>query len=104
MRAVDGQDLASGSPIRHHEKVDFYAQCDGKALENFKKRSTVMQLTRQSAHSYTVPTLEEAGNQEALLVIQEGAEQEDGQGQKGVEDLLLDQKLGCERKGGILCQ
>ena len=38
--------LAPGSTIRHHEKVDFYAQCGGKALESFKKRSTVLRLTR----------------------------------------------------------
>lgn len=61
MRAVDGQDLAPGSPVRHHEKVGFYAQCDGKALENFKKRSTMLQFTHQSAHSYTLPTLEAGG-------------------------------------------
>ena len=102
MRAVDGQDLAPGSPIRHHEKVDFYAQCDGKALENFKKRSTMMQLTCQPTPTLS-PRQKQAGNQEALLVIQKGAEQEDGQ-QKGVEDLLLDEKQRCERKGGILCQ
>lgn len=37
--------LAPGSAIWHHEKVDFYAPRDGKALENFKKRSTVLRLT-----------------------------------------------------------
>lgn len=37
--------LAPGSAYRHHEKVDFYVYHDGKALETFKKRSTVLRLT-----------------------------------------------------------
>lgn len=37
MRAVGGQGQAHVSPVKHHGKAGFYAECYGKALENFKK-------------------------------------------------------------------
>lgn len=50
------QDHVCVSPIRHHNKADLYANCDGKAPRDFKNGSTTTRFTLWAACSYTLFT------------------------------------------------
>lgn len=95
VRAVSGQGQAQVSPESHCDKVSSQAKGNGKKAPEIVKKGSAMM---RSCFGQLTPTLSphwrQAGNQEAMAVVQvragEDAEQGDGQKWSSEEEVLLD--------------